>query len=326
MENLKEIRVNEGVLILDRHRVISPIIPQGYKDIDNDILVKGEAYIDGAVYARQFRIETGPLTVCGALFAKNTLCSRLTNDSQLHFKKAVASGGTIEMCDTGRKFFGADINGGIVRLKNAVVAANVFAAEVSLENCVVLGGVFATKLLHICNSVIGTFNAPSATILGVNYMLYPSVFTVEPLHVIESAKLYNITLADWGNLLKGLPENQMSGIVEIDPVADEQKISLQDKDGNITQWETYSVAYKVLAADLLDLKKLDNHFLLSVVALGEQLVRQYDFGCDKNGKPIKLTLEALGQFFYDIQSGKIVIKPLDAKVSFEDLKKFYAES
>jgi len=325
MDNLKELRVNSGVLILDKHRVMSPIIPQGYKDMDNDVLVKGEAYIDGAVYARQFGIEMGPATVCGALFAKNSLTSRATNDKTIAFKKAVASGGKVELCDEGTKYFGADVNGGIIKLKNAVVAANLFASEVILDHCVVLGGVFATKILQMNGCVVGTFNAPSAAIAGDNYMLYPSVFTVEPIHVAEGAKLYNLTLADWGNLIRGLPENTLSGVVEINPAADEQKISLQDKDGNITLWETYSVAGKVLAADVLDLKKLDNHFMLSAGSLGEQLIKQYDMGCDKNGKPIKLTLETLGQFFADIQSGKIKVKPLDAKVSFDELKRFYSE-
>lgn len=325
MDNLKELRVNSGVLILDKHRVMSPIIPQGYKDMDNDVLVKGEAYIDGAVYARQFGVEQGPLTVCGALFAKNSLNSRASNNHTLSFKKAVASGGKIELCDAGTKYFGADVNGGVIKLKNAVVAANLFASEIVLEECVVLGGVFATKVLQMDNCVVGTFNAPSAAISGFNYILYPSVFTVEPMHVAEGAKLFNLTLADWGALIKGVPENPMSGIVEIDLCVDGQKISLQDKEGNITLWETYSVAGKVLAADMLDLKKLDNHFMLSIGSLGEQLIKQYDFGCDKNGKPIKLNIETIGQFFRDIQSGKISPKALDAKVSFDELKKFYAE-
>lgn len=324
MENLKELRMNNGVLILDKHRVMSPIIPQGYKDMDNDVLIKGESYIDGAVYARQFGIDAGPLTVCGALFAKNTLTSRVTNDKTITFKKAVASGGKVELCDVGFKYFGADVNGGIIKLKNAVVAANLFASEIMLDHCVVLGGVFATKILQMNCCVVGTFNAPSAAIGGDNYILYPSVFTVEPIHVAEGARLYNLTLADWGSLIKGLPENTLSGVVEINLVADEQKISLQDKDGNVTLWETYSVAGKVLAADILDIRKLDNHFMLSAGSLGEQLIKQYDMGCDKNGKPIKLSLETLGRFFADIQSGKIKVKPLDAKVSFDELKKFYS--
>ena len=325
MDELTEIRLNNGVLILDKHRVMSPIIPQGYKDIDNDILVKGTAQLEGAVYTRKFDIETGPLTVCGPVFAKASLSSHTANEQSLTFKKAVASSGRIDLFDAGKKLFGADVNGAIVRLKNAVVAANVFASEVELEDCVVLGGVFATKALRLRKCVDGTFNAPSVVIDGDIYVLFPSVFTVEPLNVDKGSRLFCITLADWGNLIKGLPENEMSGMVEIDPANDGQKISLQDKQGNQTMWQTYSVAGKVLAADLLDLKKLDNHFMLSVGSFCEQLVKQYELGCDKEGKPVKLTLETLGQFFRDIQSGKIKVRELDAKVSFDELKKFYAD-
>lgn len=325
MEELKELRLESGVLILDRHRVVSPVIPQTYKEIDNDILVKGEAFIDGAVYARDINIEAAPFTVCGALFAKSALSSRTANEKPMTFKKAVAAGNKIELLDQGRKTFGADVNSTIVKLRNAIVAANVFGSEVYLENCVVLGGVFATKSLKLENSVVGTFNSPCATISGDIYMLFPSVFTVEPLMVEEGAKLYNITLADWGSLMKGLPEAEMTGCIAIDPAVDEQKISLQDREGNTTLWETYSVAGKVLAADILDLKKLDNHFLLSAGSLNEQLVRNYDFGCDKDGKPIPLTLETLGDFFMSIQRGDIKVRPLDGKISFDDLKRFYAE-
>ena len=325
MKELKELRLDSGVLILDGHRVISPIIPQGYKDIDNDVLVKGEAHIDGAVYARRFAVEQGPLTVCGALFAKNSLSCAAANDKPLTFRKAVASGGGIDLGDAGRKLFGADVNAATIRLRNAFVAANLFASEIVLEDCVVLGGAFTTKTLKMTNCVVGTFNSPSATISGNTYMLYPSVYTVEPLHMADGARLFSLTLADWGSLIKGLPENAVSGAVEIDPAADEQQISLEDKDGNVMLCETYSIAGKVLAADIMDLKKLDNHFMLSVGSLGEQLIKQYDFGCDRNGTPIKLNLGTIGQFFRDIQTGKIKVKPLDARISFDELKKFYAE-
>ena len=149
MNELKELRIDSGVLILDGHRVLAPIIPRSYKDIDNDILIKGEAYIDGAVYARKFEIEKGPATVCGALYAKANLSANPNNDQTMFFKKAVAATGRIELSDTGRKHFGADINAQAITLKNAVVAANVFAPEIKLENCVVLGGVFANKSLKI---------------------------------------------------------------------------------------------------------------------------------------------------------------------------------
>ena len=144
-------------------------------------------------------------------------------------------------------------------------------------------------------------------------------------HAAAGARMFNLTLADWGSLLKGVPENEQSGCIEIDLQADEQKISLKDHEGNVTLWETYSVAGKVLAADMLDLKKLNNHFILSVGTLGEQLIKEYDLGCDKKGKPIKLTLDTIGDFFRNIQSGKIKVKPVDGHVSFDDLKKYYAQ-
>ena len=147
MKELKEIRFDSGVVILDGNRVLSPIIPRSYKDIDNDILVKGEAFVDGAVYARQFNIEKGPVTICGALYTHNNLSANPQNTETLRFRKAVASGGRIELYDQGRKYFGADVNGKHVTLKNAVVAAFVFASEITLENCVVLGGAFAGKSL-----------------------------------------------------------------------------------------------------------------------------------------------------------------------------------
>ena len=89
---------------------------------------------------------------------------------------------------------------------------------------------------------------------------------------------------------------------------------------------TYSIAGKVLAVDLLDLKKLDNHFLLSVGSLGEQLLKQYDFGCDRNGQPLKVDLESFSAFLADIQSGKISVRSVDGTISFDELKRFYAEA
>ena len=325
MQELKELRLSSGVLILDGNRVMSAIIPETYRDIDNDILVKGETVVEGAVYTRNLTIENGPLTVAGALFAKQSISAAAGNAGPLRFRKAVACNGAIDLLDEAPKSFGADVNAVSIRLRNAVVAANLFGAEIELVDCVVLGGVFATKNLHATRCVVGTFNAPTATLAGDTYLLFPSAFTVEPLHMADGARLASLTLADLGNLLKGLPEREMTGAIAIDPAVDEQQISLTDKEGNATLWETYSVAGKVLAADVLDLEKLDNHFLLSAGSLGEQLVKQYDFGCDASGKPITLSLESIGAFLRDIQSGKIAVKPMDGSISFDDLKRFYAD-
>ncbi len=322
MNELKELRIDSGVLILDGHRVLAPIIPRSYKDIDNDVLVKGEGYIDGAVYARKFEIEKGPVTVCGALYVKANLSANPQNNQKMFFKKAVAAAGRIELYDAGRKHFGADINAQVVTLKNAVVAANIFAPEVKLENCVVLGGVFASKTLKIVNSVIGTFNSPSAEIGGNVYMLYPSVFSVEPLVVGKDAKLFNLTLADWGALMLGNEESRLSGVIEVNPETDVQSTTLSDN----TLWQTYSVAGKVLTADLLDLRKLKNHFILSAGSLNEQLVKSYELGINAEGKPVKLDIETIGQFFMDILSGKIKVRSLNGTISFEELKEYYSKA
>ncbi len=326
MEELKELRLESNVLILDGHRVISPIIPRKYADIDNDVIVKGETYIDGAVYARKIDVQGGPLTVCGALFARDILQVHSPATAQTYFHKAVACGNLIDVKSDARTLFGADANAKVLRLKNAVVAANVFASEILLENCIVLGGAFATKSLTIDHSVIGTFNAPNVQLSGDIYMLYPSVFSVEPIRPAEGCRLINLTLADFGNLMRGLPENEMSGKLILDPKVDEQQTRLTDKDGNETLWETYSVAGKVLAADLMDFKKLQSHFLLSVGALNEQLLREYDLGCDKNGVPVPLSLPSIGDFFSKILEGSISVKTLSADFSFDELKKFYADN
>lgn len=321
MKELKEIRFDSGVVILDGNRVLSPIIPRSYKDIDNDILVKGEAFIDGAVYARQFNVEKGPVTICGALYTHNNLSANPQNTETLHFGKAVASGGRIELYDQGKKYFGADVNGKHVTLKNAVVAANVFASEITLENCVVLGGAFAGKSLKIVNSVVGTFNSPFASISGKVYILYPSVFTVEPLKVEENASLINLTLADWGNLMLGKPEEEYTGAIVINPEHDVQSASLQDN----TKWLSYSVAGKVLTADLLDLRKLRNHFILSTGALSGQLVKTYELGKTADGKDLELNLETIGDFFKGILDGTIQVSTISGTISFEELKEHYSD-
>lgn len=322
MKELNEIRIDSGVIILDGNRVLSPIIPRSYKDIDNDVLIKGEAYIDGAVYSRKFDIEKGPVTVCGALYTQVVLSANPQNTEMMYFHKAVASGKHIELYDQGRKYFGADVNGKNVTLKNAVVAANIFASEITLENCVVLGGVFAGKSLKITDSIVGTFNSPFASISGNVYMLYPSVFTVEPLKVEDNAALINLTLADFGNLMLGKPEEEFSGAIVLNPESDFQTASLQDN----TKWRSYSVAGKVLTADLLDLRRLHNHFILSAGSLSEQLVKTYELGKSADGKDVELKLETIGEFFESIISGKTTVKPISGTISFEELKEHYSNN
>ena len=89
----------------------------------------GETYIDGAVYSRKLEVEKGPLTICGALYTHMVLNANPRNTETMYFHKAVASGGRIELYDQGKKYFGADVNGKHVTLKNAV--AHISSCQVS---------------------------------------------------------------------------------------------------------------------------------------------------------------------------------------------------
>ena len=82
---------------------------------------------------------------------------------------------------------------------------------------------------------------------------------------------------------------------------------------------SYSVAGKVLAADLLDLDKLQNHFLLSAAGLGSQLLKTYDLGLGSDGKPVYLSADRIAEFLFNILHGKTTVRTLDARFSLADL-------
>ena len=264
MKELKELRLDSNTLILDGHRVMSSIIPQTYKDMDNDIAVKGESIIEGAVYARKLQIESGRLEVKGAMMILDQLIEDSGNSEEIKFHKAVACSNMISMFSNSKKFFCADLNAKQIKLKNTIIAANLFGNDIIIENCIILGGIFATKSLQIKDCVVGTFNSPSVSLDGKIFTLLPSVFSVEPIVYSQSVRLINLTLADWAALMKGQPELPDSGAIELNLQQDTQTVTLTDKEGNAVLWQTYSVAAKVLSADLLDYKKLQNHFLFSV--------------------------------------------------------------
>ena len=68
---------------------------------------------------------------------------------------------------------------------------------------------------------------------------------------------------------------------------------------------------KVLAADMIDTDKFQNHFLLTAAALGPQMLRNYDLGADADGSQAALTPERLRAFFFDLLHGRIKVKDLD---------------
>jgi hypothetical protein len=93
---------------------------------------------------------------------------------------------------------------------------------------------------------------------------------------------------------------------------DELKTSLTDETVQKTL-RSYTVIGKVLAADLIDTDKFQNHFLLTAAALGSQLLKTYDLGVNAKGEPITLTFDKIRDFFFDILAGKLEIHTMDGK-------------
>jgi hypothetical protein len=319
MKELTELRFNENRVLLEDNIVKSPILPRVANELDRDIVVKGNCVIDGAVYARNLEVQHGPLRISGAVFTQIEMHVNGDAEGLIVFEKSVGSADAIVSHAAGAQLrFLADVNAKQVRLRNAYIAANIFADEVTLEDCVVVGGVFASRGLELNNCIVGTFNSPSVRAAQTVYLLLPSGFSVEPIAALPGTEFFSLTLADLGGLMRGAPQTPLSGRIPIDIEKDEQRTVLTE--GGAQQVvRSYSVAGKVLAADLVDLDKLQNHFLISAASLGGQLLRTYDLGLGSDGKPVELTSDRIASFFFDILSGKIVISNLDAKFSLSAL-------
>ena len=82
---------------------------------------------------------------------------------------------------------------------------------------------------------------------------------------------------------------------------------------------SYSVIGKVLAADLLDIDKFNNHFLLTAASLGSQLLKTYDMGIENGKEGNLLTAENISNFFFDILLGKIDIQEMSGDFSMKDI-------
>jgi hypothetical protein len=327
MKELKELRLDDSHLMLQDNVVRGPILPRGYSELDREIHVKGETVVEGAMYALSLQVTAGPLQVQGAVFIQRELHIFTDCKGDVEFCKSVGSSGSVVCHSTsGKVYFGADINAKSVSLKNAYVAANIFADEVVLENCVVLGGVFAVKSLQLTNVVLGTFHSPSVRIAQELAVLLPSVFSVEPIASLPGSRVRNFALADLGALMRGVPEGERTGYISVDPGKEVQRSVLTDAAGNTQVVLCYSVAGKVLTADLVNMDHLQNHFLLAAGSLGAQTLRTYDLGPDSKGKLLELTPVTIAEFFFKILDGRITVKPLDAKISFAELSRVYGEN
>jgi hypothetical protein len=148
--------------------------------------------------------------------------------------------------------------------------------------------------------------------------LLPSAFSIEKIIATADAKLFNLSLADLGSLYKEQAQAQNSGKIEININTDEVKTTLSNEELQKTL-RSYTVIGKVLAADLLDTDKFQNHFLLTAASLGSQLLKTYDMGVDKHGKPIILQTENIRNFFFNILNGKIEIQDIDGKFDISQI-------
>lgn len=325
METLSEIRFDGDDLFLKDNIVKTSVLPKGSKDLKRNIKIESNTIFEGSVFGNTISIDGGDVVFKGAVFAYKELHVGTSMLGKVSFNKAVASAESIAaLVSSGRVIFGSDVNAPSVRLKNCYIGGSVFGAEVYLENCVVLGGVFATKNLTVMSCVFGTFNAPSVELSGVNYMLYPAAFSVEPLSFLPQTELYNISMAHLGALFKGEPEGDNTGKIKMDLEDDHQRTVLVDDDGSTTiTVNSYSVSGRLLVADLIDFEKLENHFLIGAGALNSQILKVYSLTKSDGEKSEELTIDNISDFFFNIISGVIQIQNISGEISFNELKKVF---
>ena len=319
MKELNEIRFNESNIQLKDNLVRGGILPEKVSELNRIITIQGDTVIEGAVCAKKIEIENGDTQVKGAVYTQLELHVNSDAKGNISFMKCVASADSVvSMSGSCRLNFHSDVNAKRVSLYNAFVAGSIYADNISLENCVVIGGVFATQQLELSNCVVGTFNAPSVRISQIIQLLLPSAFSVEKVAPAPGTRLYNLSLADLGSLFKGLDQSPESGKIAIDPFADEQTTTLTD--GNIQKTlRCYSVIGKVLAADLIDMDKFQNHFLLTAASLGPQLLTTYNLGVDASGKSVDMSFERIRDFFFNIMLGKIEVQDMNGSFNITDI-------
>jgi cytoskeletal protein CcmA (bactofilin family) len=319
MKELKELRFNESNIQLKDNLVRGSILPEKVAELHRTITVQGDTVVEGPVYAHKLEIQNGDLEIQGAVFTQLELYINSEAIGQVAFKKSVGSANSIvSRAANCNIVFYSDINAKTVTLYNAFVAGSIYADEIILENCVVVGGVFATQQIDLTNCIVGTFNTPSVRIAQTVSLLLPSAFSIEKILVAPETKLYNLSLADLGALYKNLPQAENSGKIEMNPETDEVKSTLASEEIQKTL-RSYTVIGKVLAADLLDTDKFQNHFLLTAASLGSQLLKTYDLGTDKDGNLATLTFDKIRDFFFDILKGKIEIQNIDGKFDISQI-------
>ncbi len=323
MKELKEVRFNEQNIQLQDNVVKGSILPEKIAELGRTITVKGDTVVEGPVFASKLTVENGSLDIHGAVFTQIELYVNTDATGDITFRHSVGSADSVTSRGRNCKLvFHSDINAKSVALCNAFVAGSIYADDIVLENCVVIGGVFAAQELSLNNSVVGTFNAPIVNIAQTVSLLLPSAFSMEPIIAEPGARLLNLSLADLGALFRGVPQSPTSGYIEMSLSDDEVKTHLINEEVQKTI-RSYTVVGKVLAVDLLDTDKFQNHFLLSAVGLSSQLLKTYDLGPDKDGNPATLSFDRLYAFFFDLMAGKLDIQPISGKFSISQFAEKY---
>jgi hypothetical protein len=324
MKELTELRVGDNIIGLQDNIVKTSILPKVSGELDRDVNIQGNVIIEGAVFGRNIVLDNGPVDFRGAVYAHRELHIKSSAQGEIWFRKAAASSDSIvALLVSGLCIFGSDINGNTVKLKNCFVAGSIFANDIQLENCVVLGGCFGSRKLTLQNVIVGTFNAPEVNAGGVNYLLYPTAFSVEPMAILPGTEFYNITLADLGALFKGEEEKPNTGKIRLDINSDSQRTILVDDADTRILLQSYSVAGRVLVSDLIDYNKLEHHFLIISASLGSQIIKTYNLQKEDGGKSEELTIQNIASFFFKVLRNQVQIREMDGAISFDELKQRY---
>lgn len=322
MTDINDKDFGQNTITLRDNRVATSIIPRTNAELDRQVIVDTNVLVEGSVYAKFLEISNGPAEFRKAVFADKELHIKSDAKSLIYFVKSVASSQSVAaLLANGRAIFGGDVNAPTIKMKNCVVCGSIYGTDISLENCVVLGGVFSSKTLNISSCLLGTFNSPEVNAGGINYLLYPTAFSVEPMSLLPNTEFWNLSLADLGSLYKGEEEKPKTGKIKIDLVNDTQRTVLTGEDGTQNLINSYSVASRVLMSDLIDMDKLENHFMIISASLGSQILKTYSLTKSNGEKGPELNVKDLAMFFFDILSGKVQIREIDGKISFDELKR-----
>ena len=322
MTDINDKDFGQNTITLRNNRVATSIIPRTNAELDRQVVVDTDVLVEGSVYAKFLEISNGPAEFRKAVFADKELHIKSDAKDLIYFVKSVASSQSVSsLLTNGKAIYGGDVNAPTVKMKNCMVCGSIYGTEVQLENCVVLGGVFSSRSLTITGSMVGTFNSPEVNASGVNYLLYPTAFSVEPMSFLPGTEFWNLSLADLGSLFKGEDEKPNTGKIKIDFENDTQRTVLTDENGTQTLINSYSVASRVLVSDLVNMEKMENHFLIISASLGSQILKTYSLTKSNGEKCPELNVKDIAEFFFNIVAGKVQIKEMDGKPDFDELKK-----